>query len=518
MKTIVLFCMRGAVVVVLALAVLFVLPVAHPIQLAMLGWITSVVVFVQSVAWLGIAGVVIIAATWAYSNMQMEAPDEYGQWRLPRSYLRKHPEIALQSNQQHQQIRIVQARYQVPHHYAPKFAAPVDVPQLEAAPPALPSAPPFADMLHTGWRPTFDRMLLGHSVDGPVYGGIDDLLSTAIAGRPGTGKSTAQRFIMAQAYAAGAQIAVIDPHGSLIDLAPKDMIDLRAEDGVEFVRVAAELEEEITDRLAGWKTGQRTFEPYVVMVDELPVLAADYPDVIRTLRRIILEARKVRMYALISGQGLPAEYFGNSVVRDGLSTRFIFWCTAAQARMAGLDTRQAGDLLAALQHDPKGKAILARSSADPLIVAIPNTTGNDLATLRTMRHTTSAAVLAAGAVPWINAAGSHMHDQENGAQRVVADARSTISAISTASDATEPPKTALEISANSAISADKHARFYALGGKPEDIDRILLLARADGVTISRRAIARTIYNADGGDPYKRVAAVLDAEGMTAKRL
>ena len=76
MKTLALFCVRGAVVVVLALAVLFVLPVAHPIQLAMLGWITSVVVFVQSVAWLGIAGVVIIAATWAYSNMQMEAPDE----------------------------------------------------------------------------------------------------------------------------------------------------------------------------------------------------------------------------------------------------------------------------------------------------------------------------------------------------------------------------------------------------------------------------------------------------------
>ena len=146
MKTIALFCVRAVVVVVLALGILFVLPVAHPIQLAVLAWITSIIVFVQSVAWLGIAGVVLIAATWAYSNMQMEAPDEYGQWRLPRSYLRKHPEIALQSNQQHQQIRIVQARYQVPHHYSPKFAAPVEPAQLEAAPPALPQLISLTDV------------------------------------------------------------------------------------------------------------------------------------------------------------------------------------------------------------------------------------------------------------------------------------------------------------------------------------------------------------------------------------
>ncbi len=37
------------------------------------------------------------------------------------------------------------------------------------------------------------------------------------------------------------------------------------------------------------------------------------------------------------------------------------------------------------------------------------------------------------------------------------------------------------------------------------------------MTIARRAIARMMYQGDGGDPYKRVAAVLDAAGMQATR-
>ncbi len=37
------------------------------------------------------------------------------------------------------------------------------------------------------------------------------------------------------------------------------------------------------------------------------------------------------------------------------------------------------------------------------------------------------------------------------------------------------------------------------------------------MTIARRAIARMIYQGDGGDRYTRVAAVLDAAGMQATR-
>jgi hypothetical protein len=169
--------------------------------------------------------------------------------------------------------------------------------------------------------------------------------------------------------------------------------------------------------------------------------------------------------------------------------------------MAGLDTRQAGDLLAALQHDPKGKAILARSSADPLIVAIPNTTGNDLATLRTMRHTTSAAVLAAGAVPWINAAGSHMNDREQGAQRVVA----------------EKPAWELNVtdgtSSQDALFSQKKAcpGTGSRGTSITDAQRIeiVVLAKAG---ISRNKVCVQVFGSKGRN-FDKVKAILDEAGL-----
>src|SRR6185369_12958552 len=59
-------------------------------------------------------------------------------------------------------------------------------PQLVAgeASPQLPTAPSFADLLARGFRPSIDRMLLGYGHQGPLYGRLDALLSTAIAGRP----------------------------------------------------------------------------------------------------------------------------------------------------------------------------------------------------------------------------------------------------------------------------------------------------------------------------------------------
>jgi hypothetical protein len=241
----------------------------------------------------------------------------------------------------------------------------------------LPTAPAWSTLLNQGWRPTTQHMLLGYSTNGPVYGGIDALLSTAIAGRPGQGKTTALRFVYAQTVLAGGRVIVMDPHGSIVDALGEGQALWTASTQAELEDGAGWLQEELERRGGAWKTGQRSFTPLLVLCDEWPVISMQSKAAVDAAGRVILEARKWGAYALISGQGLPAGKFsGGSLVRDALSSRFIFRTTPAQARMAGLDTETAR-LVDTLDV---GRCILD-GPVDPQIVAIPNTTALDLASL-----------------------------------------------------------------------------------------------------------------------------------------
>jgi hypothetical protein len=89
--------------------------------------------------------------------------------------------------------------------------------------------------------------------------------------------------------------------------------------------------------------------------------------------RIILEGRKVKMFSMISGQGLPAKLFGDSTPRDALSSRFVLHTTTRQANMIGLD-RDAQPWVVDLKP---GYAIVD-GPIDPQVLAIPNTTEADI--------------------------------------------------------------------------------------------------------------------------------------------
>jgi hypothetical protein len=250
--------------------------------------------------------------------------------------------------------------------------------------PTLPTAPAFADILAGGWRPTMGNMLLGYNLAGPLWGSIDDLLSTLVIGRPGTGKSTLERFLLVQLLYAGAELAILDPHGSIADVADLgSAVRWRAETAAEIDRAAVDLGSELDRRLSDRRAGRREFRPLLVLVDEWNILAEMSKPAVEMARRYILEARKVRGYAVVSGQSAPAASFGDSVARDGLSSRYVLWTSPAQARVAGLDSRTAREMMAQLASDPRGRAVLARASADPLLVAIPRTEPADLAMVRT---------------------------------------------------------------------------------------------------------------------------------------
>ncbi len=322
------------------------------------------------------------------------APDANGLYPIDSQQLSRevaqHVAMTLAGGAMAAAVERAKTAQQVPQTYAPRIevkaptpsAAPALLstdasPALEApAVPALPHAPTFAQLVLEGFHARTDRMLLGFGVDGPIYGGIDNLLSTAIAGRPGQGKSTTLRMVYAQCLQIGADVMLLDPHGSIAGDVQSGPSQLVASTGAELDDAAAWLSGELERRLSTYRAGERSFRPLLVMADEMPVIALSSKAAVQALGRVVLEARKVGGYALISGQGLPASNFGGRLVRDALSSRIIHKTTAAEGLRAGLDKTAAQ----MLEHLRPGYAILDGPTI-PQIVAIPLTTADDLSKL-----------------------------------------------------------------------------------------------------------------------------------------
>lgn len=247
--------------------------------------------------------------------------------------------------------------------------------QIAAPQNVIPQAPPFSQIIS---QVQAGRLFLGQSKYGPIWGDIIDLLSTLIAGRPGTGKSTQLRNVCGQVLKIDGVPVIFDPHGSIVD-------DLGgalqcAESAPEIVESAQWLDVKLTSRLTQRRQGRRDFRPVLLLVDELPIVSSMAPEALETVRRIVLEGRKVGMFALISGQGVPASLFGDdgTLVRDSMSSRYVFATSPRQARMAGIENEIAKPLMKILEEAGPGKAILATATRKPEIVAVPNTTVNDI--------------------------------------------------------------------------------------------------------------------------------------------
>ncbi len=264
-------------------------------------------------------------------------------------------------------------------HYDPRIrnelAEPAPAAELL---PTLPRAEPFyriREQIAPG------HLILGYNVAGAIPGDLTDLLSTAIVGRPGTGKTTALRFVCAQLLKAGGTPMMMDPHGSIIDELGDVLTCAESPQAIEGM--ARAMENELDRRLEVRRSGQQVGGPILLLADEWPVISRMAPKAVEVAGRIVLEGRKVGMYALISGQGLPSEQLGGSLVRDALSSRYVFNTTPAQARMAGMDNETAKLLITQLDTAGPGYAILASAKRRAEIVAIPDTTTGDVRALLT---------------------------------------------------------------------------------------------------------------------------------------
>lgn len=245
---------------------------------------------------------------------------------------------------------------------------------------ALPTAPPLRDLVAGGFTPTMQRVILGYGVAGPVYAPLSGLLSTAVAGRPGQGKSTLLRLVAYQTIAAGGAVYLLDPHGSIADDVRDAPVKANAGTARELADVSGVLLEELDKRLHRYRAGKRDFAPILSLVDELPAVALASKPAMEAAGRLVLEGRKVGMFCFVSGQGLPAQQFGGRLVRDALSSRYVFKTSADEARRCGLPTDAARQVL---DLRPGVAMVDAGVLTAPEVLAIPNCTGADFGLLET---------------------------------------------------------------------------------------------------------------------------------------
>lgn len=245
----------------------------------------------------------------------------------------------------------------------------------------IPTAPRFKDMCSLINE---RRLVLCYTAKGPLFGTVEDLLSMAIVGMPGRGKTTALTFYVAQLLSIGAEVVVWDPHGSLNELTGVP--------GLSYIDELADipasmdvLEAELTERRKLYKVSRQVKHPLLLLVDELPVVAhygkKRDPRVFDTTEAFTLEARKWNCYFIGSGQSTDAEILPTRVA-ENLSSRIVFACSNRRASMAGLAKEAITGLLPIIRPDtPELKGVMifdCSRLSTPVLGAIPFTTVKDI--------------------------------------------------------------------------------------------------------------------------------------------
>ena len=216
---------------------------------------------------------------------------------------------------------------------APSQALPNRPPvELPAPPPALalPGAVDLAQVLTA--PPTLDRILVGMTMQGPVYVAARQLVHVGLLGRTGAGKSSTLRMIMSQLLGAGADCLLCDPHYASVDVDDALMGDWRpiearllappAVSPSEIRDLLGWMDAELKQRLELRRDGQPVGRPVFICSDEWPAAVDDVPELVESFTRLLRQGRKVKLYGILSTQSALVKALGDATLRDSLATCF----------------------------------------------------------------------------------------------------------------------------------------------------------------------------------------------------
>jgi hypothetical protein len=254
-----------------------------------------------------------------------------------------------------------------------------------ASAPAL-AIPTFSTMLDQNLVGVGRRLVLGYDEGGVMEGDWTDLYSTAVAGMPGQGKTTTQRFFACQTALHGARFAALDPHygagedslgTTLAPLGNTFLCPIASDEKamLDTVRYVADIGQK---RIKGL---DKDSTPIILWVDELTALLGRStvgPDLAELLEKIAQEYRKKNVFVSASGQIWSASR-ATSELRDSFASVIAHRMKRGQARML-LPTDEAQ----LVERLSPGRAVLWRTSGATTLIGIPDTREADVKRVASM--------------------------------------------------------------------------------------------------------------------------------------
>ena len=343
---------------------------------------------------LALLGALALVALDAYTQRRraLVYADGAGLVPLPRAFVDGDPRAALALLAEYQSTRgearviaagtpmLPQTLTFAPHHVV-KNERPPDLPEL--LPEARP-VPSFGELLSRGELGPGRPVVLGYLADGtPVTGGIGALVSAAIAGTSGSGKTTTTRFLASQLALKDARFVLLDPHaaaggeslaGTLAPLGGA-FLCAPATERRAYGQVVGLVATELERRLRGGSYDN----PLLLLCDEFTRVMRELGDddsLSKLLESIATEGRKVNVFTLLLGQTWSASRAGGSELRDTLASVYVHRIRRRQAQMLLGGGVELPDTLSLAT----GRALLYRAeSGEVEPVTIPNTTAADMA-------------------------------------------------------------------------------------------------------------------------------------------
>jgi hypothetical protein len=242
------------------------------------------------------------------------------------------------------------------------------------------ATPPTFTEMFDGGLVSAGKFILGYTQTGePLHGSIKDIYSNLIIAKSGAGKTTLQRYLMAQAALGGARIWVADPHGATDEgmvaaLAPLEK-HFACKPAVEIEDIEGLVRAFVSMGEARIKGHEKSKSIQILAIDELNVIAEDAPNVVVMIIRAARAYRKVGMYVSASCQSaLAADLGGTTGVRASFVARYVLKSDKDVVNKLVTDRK----LLEMVPTLERGRAIFVPANGEAQPLAIPNTTVEDL--------------------------------------------------------------------------------------------------------------------------------------------
>lgn len=216
-----------------------------------------------------------------------------------------------------------------------------------------------------------DKVLLGYDEHGPIWLEIEDLLSIAMAGNSGRGKSRALLWLIVQ-FKQLCETRIIDGKADLrkwlgawhpVAYTPAE-IKQTVDDTIDLI------EQRLDEDSRGLGA---EFPPVLVVLDELDLVTMRYGRTTTLVELLTKKSRSVNVHGVYSNQSIPAALVGGIKNRGVIVSRICFYCDDEAAQLIGVRSRNGGtDLLDRIGPPaPQGLAVVRTAIFGWRLVAFP---------------------------------------------------------------------------------------------------------------------------------------------------